>query len=209
MVRRGVGSPGSWRLAASLFLLIWAAGALALIGRLFRGHLLSRWLRRTAQPIDDRKWNDLLSRVANALGVRREQLPSIATLRAMGEPVTAGVLQPVVLIPEVLIDELTARQVVDVLVHECAHVIRRDPLVGLLQRLAELFFWPHPLVYFMNRRLSQAREEVCDNHVLRAGDPISVDHPDSRRLANCEDPCHRLGREADPQRRTLAGRNQP
>src|SRR5262249_31136866 len=46
-------------------------------------------------------------------------------------------------------------------------------LVGLLQRLAEALFWPHPLVHYLNRRLAQAREEVCDNYVLRHGDPCA------------------------------------
>ena len=172
IVRTGVDSLGLWRLTAGLFLLTWVVGAAALVVRLLRGHLVSRRLRRTAQPIDKRKWNDLLSGVAITLVVPPEQLPPIATLPALGEPITAGVLQPIVLMPEALLRSLTARQVVDVLVHECADVIRRDPLVGLLQRLAELLLWPHPLVHFMNRRLSQAREEVCDDHVLCAGDPI-------------------------------------
>jgi len=172
MAREWVSSLGSWRLTAGLVVWTWALGTLVLLGRLFHGHLVSRRLRRTARPIDQRSWNALLSRVADALGLPREQLPPIAALPALREPVTAGVLHPMVLAPEALLQTLTAQQLLDVLVHECAHVIRRDPLVGLLQRLAELLFWPHPLVHFMNRRLSQAREEVCDDHVLRAGDPI-------------------------------------
>ena len=32
--------------------------------------------------------------------------------------------------------------------------LRRDPLVGLLQRLAVAFFWPHPLLPYLNRRLA-------------------------------------------------------
>ena len=55
------------------------------------------------------------------------------------------------------------------LIHECAHVARRDHLVGLLQRLTAVLFWPHPLVHVLNRRLAQAREELCDNFVLRGG----------------------------------------
>ena len=49
-------------------------------------------------------------------------------------------------------------------------MVRRDAWVGLLQRLTGTLFWPHPLVYYSNRQLSRAREEVCDNHVLRCGD---------------------------------------
>ena len=57
--------------------------------------------------------------------------------------------------------------------HECAHVLRRDVLVALIQRITVIGFWPHPLVWLLDRGLSRAREEVCDNYVLRDSDGAS------------------------------------
>ena len=57
------------------------------------------------------------------------------------------------------------------LVTSGAYALRRDGLVGLGQRIAAILFWPHPLVHRLNRRLSRLREEVCDDFVLRHGDP--------------------------------------
>ena len=77
----------------------------------------------------------------------------------------------------------------DVLVHECAHVVRLDAWVGLLQRLAGAIFWPHPLVHYASGQLTRAREEVCDNHVLRCGDPRGY----ARTLLALTEQCRPLG----------------
>ena len=92
-------------------------------------------------------------------------------MRALPGPVTAGVFRPAVVLPRGLADRLDPAGLRDVLVHEVAHAVRRDGLVGLLQRVAALAFWPHPLVHRLNRRLSRAREEACDDVVLGLGDP--------------------------------------
>ena len=59
-----------------------------------------------------------------------------------------------------------------VLLHEYAHVVRRDPRWRLLQRLVGALFWFHPGVLMLNRRLDAAREDVCDNHALLAAAPV-------------------------------------
>ena len=156
---------------------------------MIRGQVVSRRLRRAARPIDEPRWNALLTQVADTLDISRDRLPPFATLPALGEPVTAGVMHPTVLMPDVLFSALTTQQLHDVLVHECAHAVRRDPCVGLFQRIAELILWPHPLVHMMNRRLSQAREEVCDDLVLRSADPVGY----ARTLLVVAEMCH-LGR---------------
>jgi len=82
-------------------------------------------------------------------------------------------ISPVVILPEDLIETLGSRGLRDVLVHESAHALRHDPLVGFLQRLLASAFWPYPPVHLVNRWLAGAREEVCDNYVLRQGDAPS------------------------------------
>ena len=110
-----------------------------------------------------------LERVRDALGVAA--LPPVVTSPTVRGPVAVGLLRPRVILPEGLAESLASDSLRDVLVHECAHVVRLDAWVGLLQRLAGVIFWPHPLVHYASGQLTRAREEVCDNHVLRCGDP--------------------------------------
>jgi beta-lactamase regulating signal transducer with metallopeptidase domain len=53
-----------------------------------------------------------------------------------------------------------------VLAHECAHVERRDLLLGCLPAVTEALFWFHPLARWAVREYGQAREEACDAHAL-------------------------------------------
>ncbi len=57
--------------------------------------------------------------------------------------------------------------------HEMAHIRRRDHLIVLLQELARALYWPIVTVHGLIRELGQAREELCDNHVLRDRDALS------------------------------------
>jgi beta-lactamase regulating signal transducer with metallopeptidase domain len=59
------------------------------------------------------------------------------------------------------------------LVHELAHVGRRDFLSQTLAHVARLLYWPHPLVWWLVRRLRAEAERACDDIVLSAGTAAS------------------------------------
>ncbi|MFO1095875.1 MAG: carboxypeptidase regulatory-like domain-containing protein [Planctomycetaceae bacterium] len=44
-------------------------------------------------------------------------------------------------------------------------------MVLVAQQAASALFWWHPGVWLLNRSVSRAREELCDNHVLHRSDP--------------------------------------
>ena len=159
-----------WRLLASVGTIVWLAGAIFLLARLLRGDWHVRRLLSDVQPADPRPIDQSLDITAETLGVKR--LPPIVTSAVVACPIVAGLMHPTVVLPVGFVKSARPAQLADVLIHECAHALRRDTWIGLAQRLVQLAFWPHPLIYFMNRSLSRAREEVCDNYVLRRRDAI-------------------------------------
>jgi beta-lactamase regulating signal transducer with metallopeptidase domain len=49
-----------------------------------------------------------------------------------------------------------------VLLHELAHVKRRDLLWGWLPEIARLLYWFHPVIHWVYYRLRLERELACD-----------------------------------------------
>jgi beta-lactamase regulating signal transducer with metallopeptidase domain len=147
--------------------LVWMAGLLLGLMRMAAGGRRIAAMIREARPLDLEKHGDTLAQVKSALGTAL--LPAVVTSPAAAGPVAAGLFRSYVVLPEGLAEALAPPALRDVLIHECAHVFRRDPWVGLLQRLAAALYWPHPLVHYLNAQLTRAREEVCDNFVLQRG----------------------------------------
>ena len=61
------------------------------------------------------------------------------------EPGVVGILRPVLLFPEGLVDRLTRAQLDAILAHERAHVRAHDNLFAVVHMAVEAIFWFHPL----------------------------------------------------------------
>ncbi len=87
----------------------------------------------------------------------------------MQEPAVAGIVRPILLVPDGIERWLSAAQLRAVLAHERCHVGRRDNLKAALHMVVESLFWFHPLVWWLETRLIAERERACDEEVLAAG----------------------------------------
>ena len=109
-----------------------------------------------------------LEGVCRTLGI--PERPALAVSDLSPVPMLLGLRRLVIVLPSEL-TTTSQERLRDVLVHECAHIARRDPWVNLAQQFATVVFWIHPGIYWLNRQIGRAREELCDNFVLQHGDP--------------------------------------
>ena len=58
------------------------------------------------------------------------------------------------------------KQLEAVLLHELAHIERKDLWVGLLQNLTQIVYFFHPMVWAANRQIVKYRERACDDLVI-------------------------------------------
>jgi beta-lactamase regulating signal transducer with metallopeptidase domain len=81
---------------------------------------------------------------------------------------------PMIAVSPSLIDTLDAAELDRVVIHEWAHVQRRDDLVHLLQILVRMVAGWHPAVWWIDRRLHVERELACDETTVAiTGSPKS------------------------------------
>ena len=145
---------------------IWAAGVLAVVGRLFVGLVAVRWMSRRTVRVVDAPWLPLAVELAAELGITR-RLTFLESARA-SMPMAAGIFTPSVLMPEDA-NRWPLERLRIVLLHELAHVKRRDCLTHVIAQLACALYWFNPLAWIAARHIRTERERACDDLVLACG----------------------------------------
>ncbi len=157
----------SWTDAVIIGSLVWLCGAAMCLASIAIGTWRVVRFRAASSVLDDRDWNVIVDETKRRLGLTRA-----VPLREHPEPVVPmilGVLRPVVVLPR------QAREWPEqlkriVLLHELAHVKRRDVAFQWLGRLACALYWFHPLAWFGLRQLRRERELACDDLVVHCGE---------------------------------------
>ncbi len=83
-------------------------------------------------------------------------------------PLAIGFVRPMIVMPADLALELSQQEYDDLGVHELAHISRYDDWTNLSQRLLQAFFFFHPAVHYVARKLNLERELACDDWVVVA-----------------------------------------
>lgn len=92
-----------------------------------------------------------------------------ACIAAVAGPQVVGIRRALLMLPADLMTALPAAERDAILLHELAHVRRRDFAWNLLQRFGLALVWFHPSAWALYRRMALEREAVCDASAIRQG----------------------------------------
>lgn len=147
------------------WLLLWSAGA-AVIGLYVAAGHLSLWRLRRRAALAPLCWSAVAMRVAARAGLAR--VPDVLVSPAVPGPLIAGLLRPAVFIPPDAAAWPESR-IEPVLVHEIAHIARRDLQAHALAHAVAVLHWFNPLAWMAARAMRRDQELACDDAVLASG----------------------------------------
>lgn len=144
---------------------LWLTGALLMLGTVYISN--RRFLARVYKnrPVIDERILETLESCKEAMGVHHPIL--IYPTKGTEGPALLGFVRPRILVPEEMLASMSLSDIRCVLLHELAHIKRKDILINWLSTALLALHWFNPVIWFAFRRLHSDRESACDALALR------------------------------------------
>ena len=152
------------RLALLLIGTVWLIGSLICFSSLIQKlRSLFGFLKRL-DSVQDPELNLLVHQSRQRIGLRRR----VRTFQSssISVPMSLGIFRSIIVVPEFFTSQLSQAQQRAILLHEMAHLHRRDSSVGLFQEMCHVLYWWHPWILRRSKELDKLREHLCDQRVV-------------------------------------------
>jgi beta-lactamase regulating signal transducer with metallopeptidase domain len=159
--RSEITMPGSWALYIFAAWGLMAAAGLLRVGLGF-WHLGR--LRKSCVLVDVATLDPALRKTLEEFDSPRSV--TLCVSDRLRVPTAIGFTKPLVAIPSWTMRELSAAELNTILLHELAHLRRRDDWTNLVQKILGALLFFHPAVWWIEKKLALEREMACDDLVL-------------------------------------------
>ncbi|HEV2355883.1 MAG TPA: M56 family metallopeptidase [Puia sp.] len=150
---------------ASFVVVVWFIVFLARFVNLLSGLVYAQRIRHYQTRSVGSEWQERLAALLQRLRITRPVVFLESALIKV--PVVIGWLKPAILVPAGMLAQLPPEQVESILLHELAHISRRDYLFNLLQHLIDTLFFFNPALLWVSSLIRQERENCCDDVAIR------------------------------------------
>lgn len=152
----------------TLALFIWA------IGSVWRAYSTFKTFVRTRRLMTETL--EKVSSLSDFIGV------DVFASSKVSSPLVIGFVNPKVILPKSITEQLSEPQLEAILLHEFAHIERKDNWFGLFQELLAILFWWSPIIRVLNTQIHLEREIACD---LRAATKLDNGKQYAQSLLDC------------------------
>jgi beta-lactamase regulating signal transducer with metallopeptidase domain len=159
--RSEINLPASWALYVFA---AWALVAFVGLLRVGMGFWHLHRLRKRCVPVDVAALDPLLQETLAEFDSQRAV--ALCVSDDLRVPTAIGFTKPLVVIPSWTMQELSTVELNAILLHELAHLRRRDDWTNLIQKIVGAMLFFHPAVWWIEKKLALEREMACDDMVL-------------------------------------------
>jgi beta-lactamase regulating signal transducer with metallopeptidase domain len=172
----------------------WALVVVVGISRTTWQYVRLQKLLAAARPVDH-AIEALVADCARTLGLQTS--PAVQLMDVDGSPLVCGPLQPVLLLPAAYADRFNPQSLRQVVLHELAHVRRRDLFTLWIFHVMRTVYWFHPIAHWIAYRAGLERELACDQ--------LAMSYSGATPAAYARTLIHAAGRSTRPMVLTAAG----
>ena len=102
----------------------------------------------------------VVEQCAARLGLKR--LPTVRVVKGEGSPMVCGMRRATLVLPAALVDEVDRPALRQIVLHELAHLQRRDLLTVWVIHMMRTVYWFNPVAHWVAYRAGLERELACD-----------------------------------------------
>lgn len=113
----------------------------------------------------DTSWKLFIRKTSSLMGIKRTVAVWVSDF--VSSPVTIGFLKPVILIPVAAVNQLSAKQVEAILLHELGHISRNDYIINIIINFIKTLLYFNPFVRMLVSDIEKERENSCDRLVMQ------------------------------------------
>jgi beta-lactamase regulating signal transducer with metallopeptidase domain len=147
-----------------LLMVIYITGVAVMTIKLTMDLLQLRQIRRKQVLPIDSVWEQHLDKLLLQLQLSRKVKLLIS--EHIQVPVMIGFLKPLIILPVIMFNNLTAEQLEAILLHELAHIKRNDYLLNIFQSIVETILFFNPFIWLISKNIRIEREHCCDDLVI-------------------------------------------
>jgi len=148
----------SWHLPSEVVFnfsfLLTLAVTLWFIGSVWRTVMVASSYLKTRQLIN--------ATIEQAPALSQHISVAVFTSTKVSSPLVVGLVKPKIIIPKSITEQLQHEQLSAIVLHEYAHIKRKDNWFGLFQELIAILFWWSPVIRILNKQIHVEREIACD-----------------------------------------------
>ena len=144
---------------------IWLIGALSLTIYTITLTARMRRILKNGAKVTDVGAIGLFEECKLALNIK--STPVLIESSVIRSPMAAGTLRPHIILPSGIVTELSQEKLrFFIILHELAHLQRKDIYVNWITTLLQIFHWFNPLMWYAFNQMREDRELACDANVL-------------------------------------------